>query len=61
MDRRTKIKVSSWIDGGRIEEIGRREMKNQLAIVSLLTISSATASARAAICCGVWSWMGCCT
>jgi hypothetical protein len=55
MDRRTKIKVSSWIDGGRIEEIGRREMKNQLAVVSLLTISSATASALAAICCGVWS------
>jgi hypothetical protein len=50
-----------WIDGGRIEEIGRREMKNQLAIVSLLTISSATASARAAICCGVWSCIGCWT
>ena len=30
-------------------------------LVNLFTISSATASARAAICCGVWSWIGCCT
>ena len=30
-------------------------LKNYLSTVSLLTISSATASARAAICCGVWS------
>lgn len=45
---------------GQIGEIGPGD-EDQLAIVSLLTISSATASALAAICCGVWSWIGCWT
>ncbi|HEY2912940.1 MAG TPA: hypothetical protein VGK21_06245 [Candidatus Angelobacter sp.] len=44
-----------WIAGGRPGEIGRREMNYQLATVNRLTISSATASALVAICCGVWS------
>jgi hypothetical protein len=46
MDRRTEAEVNRfWIDGGRIEEIGPPEMKNQLVIVSLRTICCATASA----------------